>query len=183
MHAEALAAMRVILERSAGLVGSRANGSRYAADGYSTDELRRQPTVLDVGSYDVNGTYRPLVEGLGWQYTGLDLQPGPNVDIVASNPDRYPIADGAYDVVISGSTMEHVARPWRWVPELVRILRPGGLLCIVTHWQFPEHRYPMDYWRFMADGMRLLFDDTGQLEDYVIEYASQWDIAAAAWKV
>lgn len=183
MHAEALAAMRVMLERSVGMVGSRANGSRYAADGYSTDELRRQPTVLDVGSYDVNGTYRPLVEGLGWQYTGLDLQPGPNVDIVASNPDRYPIADGAYDVVISGSTMEHVARPWRWVPELVRILRPGGLLCIVTHWQFPEHRYPMDYWRFMADGMRLLFDDTGQLEDYVIEYASQWDIAAAAWKV
>ena len=182
MHAEALAAMRVMLERSVGMVGSRANGSRYAADGYSTDELRRQPTVLDVGSYDVNGTYRPLVEGLGWQYTGLDLQPGPNVDIVASNPDRYPIADGAYDVVISGSTMEHVARPWRWVPELVRILRPGGLLCIVTHWQFPEHRYPMDYWRFMADGMRLLFDDTGQLEDYVIEYASQWDIAAAAWK-
>ena len=182
MHAEALAAMRVMLERSAGLVGSRANGSRYAADGYSTDELRRQPTVLDVGSYDVNGTYRPLVEGLGWTYNGLDLQPGPNVDIVASDPDRYPIADGAYDVVISGSTMEHVARPWRWVPELVRVLRPGGLLAIVTHWQFPEHRYPMDYWRFMVDGMRLLLDDTGQLEDYVIEYVSQWDVAAAAWK-
>jgi hypothetical protein len=34
--------------------------------------------------------------------------------------------------VISGSTMEHVARPWRWVPELVRILRPGGLLAIVA---------------------------------------------------
>jgi len=186
MHAEALAAMRVILERSAGLVGSRANGLDTAVAAYSTSGAQgrdARPTVLDVGSYDVNGTYRPLVEGLGWQYTGLDLQPGPNVDIVASNPDRYPIADGAYDVVISGSTMEHVARPWRWVPELVRILRPGGLLCIVTHWQFPEHRYPMDYWRFMADGMRLLFDDTGQLEDYVIEYASQWDIAAAAWKV
>lgn len=41
----------------------------------------------------------------------------------------------------------------------------------------------MDYWRFMVDGMRLLLDDTGQLEDYVIEYVSQWDVAAAAWKV
>lgn len=163
MHAEALAAMRVILERSVVMLPPMAR-------------------VLDVGSYDVNGTYRPLVEGLNYRYTGLDLQAGPNVDIVASDPDHYPLPDASFDVVISGSTMEHVARPWRWVPELVRILRPGGLLAIVTHWQFPEHRYPMDYWRFMQDGMRLLFDDTGQLEHYVIEYASQWDIAAAAWK-
>ena len=163
MHAEALAAMRALLERSAPL-------------------LPTQAQVLDVGSYDVNGTYRPLVEGLGWRYTGLDLQAGPNVDIVATNPDRYPLVDACFDVVISGSTMEHVARPWRWVPELVRILRPGGLLAIVTHWTFPEHRYPMDYWRFMQDGMRLLLDDAGSKEHYVIEYVSQWDIAAAAWK-
>ncbi len=152
MHTEALNAMRTILEQSVTLLPPMAQ-------------------VLDVGSYDVNGTYRPLVESLHYRYTGLDLTPGPNVDIVADDPDHYPIPDAAFDVVISGSTMEHVARPWCWVPELVRVLRPGGLLAIVTHWQFPEHRYPMDYWRFMADGMR-----------YVIEYASQWDIAAAAWK-
>ena len=176
MHAEALAAMRVILERSAGMLdGSRANGEGLNA-------AFKPVQVLDVGSYDVNGTYRPLVEGLGWQYTGLDLQAGPNVDVVASDPDHYPLPDGSFDAVISGSTIEHVARPWRWVPELVRILRPGGLLAIVTHWQFPEHRYPMDYWRFMADGMQLLLDDAGGLEHTVIVYASQWDIAAAAWK-
>jgi SAM-dependent methyltransferase len=163
MHTEALNAMRTILERSAPLLPVSAQ-------------------VLDVGSYDVNGTYRPLVESLHYRYTGLDLTPGPNVDIVAGDPDHYPIPDASYDVVISGSTMEHVARPWRWVPELVRVLRPGGLLAIVTHWQFPEHRYPFDYWRFMVDGMRLLLDDAGSLDNYVIEYASQWDIAAAAWK-
>lgn len=163
MHAEALAAMRAILTGS-------------------VDMLPAEASVLDVGSYDVNGTYRPLVTELGWRYTGLDLTAGPNVDVVASDPDHFPIADASYDVVISGSTMEHVARPWRWVPELVRVLRPGGLLAIVTHWQFPEHRYPRDYWRFMVDGMELLFDDTGELEHYVIKYASQYDVAAAAWK-
>ncbi len=97
MHTEALNAMRTILERSAPLLPVSAQ-------------------VLDVGSYDVNGTYRPLVESLHYRYTGLDLTPGPNVDIVAGDPDHYPIPDASYDVVISGSTMEHVARPWRWVP-------------------------------------------------------------------
>lgn len=138
--------------------------------------------VLDVGSYDVNGTYRPLVEQLGHQYTGLDCGPGPNVDIVAANPYQYPIPDDSYDLVISGSTMEHVEAIWRWVPELVRVLRPGGMLAIVTHWQFQEHRYPVDCWRIMPDGMRYLFDLTERLERYQIGIVSPYDIAASAWK-
>jgi SAM-dependent methyltransferase len=154
-----------------------------------TNLLQRWPdglraNVLDVGSYDVNGTYRPLVESHdGWTYYGLDQSPGPNVDIVASDPYHYPMADGEYDIVLSGSTMEHVEAIWRWVPELVRVLRPGGLLCIVTHWQFQEHRYPVDCWRIMPDGMRYLFDQTGQLERYEIGIVSPYDIAGLAWKV
>jgi len=138
--------------------------------------------ALDVGACDVNGTYRPLVEGLGWQYTGLDVVAGPNVDVVTDSPYRFPFADGAFDVVLSGSTMEHVQAIWLWVPELVRVVRLGGWLAIVTHWQFPEHRYPVDCWRIMPDGMRYLFDHAGGLHDYEIKIASQYDIAALARK-
>ena len=139
--------------------------------------------ALDVGAYDVNGTYRPLVQGRGWLYTGLDVAPGPNVDVVTEDPYRFPLADDSFDVVLSGSTMEHVAAIWRWIPELVRVLRPGGALAIVTHWQFPQHRYPVDCWRIMPDGMRYLFDETGRLGRYEIEIASPYDIAGLAWKV
>lgn len=162
MHEQALRAMTKLI--------GRYNGPKPAK-------------VLDVGSYDVNGTYRPLVEGLGYSYTGLDVQPGPNVDIVSPRPYQFPIADGQYDIVLSGSTMEHVEAIWLWVPELVRVLRPGGMLAIVTHWQFPEHRYPVDCWRIMPDGMRYLFDLTGKLTNYDIWIASDYDIAAQAWKV
>ena len=34
----------------------------------------------------MNGTYRPLVTGLGWHYTGLDVSDGPNVDLVSPDP-------------------------------------------------------------------------------------------------
>ncbi len=139
--------------------------------------------VLDVGSYDVNGTFRPLVEGRGGLYTGLDMVPGPNVDVVAVDPYRFPFEADSFDVVMSGSTMEHVEAIWLWVPELVRVLKPGGYLALHTHWSFPEHRYPVDCWRVMPDGMRFLFDITGSLEDYQIRIANGMDIVATAWKV
>lgn len=142
-----------------------------------------QASVLDVGSYDVNGTYRPLVEGRGWQYLGLDTRPGPNVDLVATNPFGYPIGNNAFDVVISGQVMEHVTAIWYWIPELVRVLRPGGLLAIVTHWSQPEHRYPLDCWRIMPDGMRYLFDQTNQLAQYDIRIVNESDIIGSAFKV
>lgn len=138
--------------------------------------------VLDVGACDVNGTFRPLVEGRGWRYTGLDVAAGANVDIVTPDPFGFPLADNSFDIVISGSTMEHVTAIWRWVPELVRVLRPGGFLAIHTHWQFVEHRYPVDCWRIMPDGMRYLFDQTQWLERYNIGIANQMDIIGSAFK-
>jgi SAM-dependent methyltransferase len=119
--------------------------------------------VLDVGSLDLNGSYRELVEGRGWKYAGLDVRDGPNVDVV-SEPRYYPFRDGAFDAVISGSTMEHVAAIWLWVPELVRLLRAGGLLVVVAPHTWHEHRHPMDYWRILPQGMKYLFGATESLE-------------------
>lgn len=162
MHADSLKFMRTMLGR-----------------------IRREDvsTVLDVGSLDVNGSYRELIEGMGWQYTGLDVRPGRNVDVVSDDPFCFPFRTNMFDVVISGSTMEHVTRPWLWVPELARVVRPGGLLAIVTHWSFEEHRYPLDCYRYLPDGMRELFDLTGNLDRYDIRIASNTDIVASAIKV
>ena len=160
MHPESYALMDGMLRRT----------SRISAD------------VLDVGSYNFNGTFRPLVEQRGWNYTGLDTVAGPNVDVVAQAPFSFPFDDDAFDIVLSGSTMEHVTAIWLWVPELVRVLKPGGLLAIHTHWKFPEHRYPVDCWRIMPDGMRYLFDMTRWLRDYDIRIANDMDIIGTAWK-
>lgn len=139
--------------------------------------------VLDVGSLDINGSFRSLVEIRGWKYTGLDIVEGNNVDIVTQDPFHYPFEDNRFDVVLSGSTMEHVTEIWQWVPELARVLKPGGLLAIHTHWSFPEHRFPIDCWRIMPDGMKYLLDMTGMFEGYKIEIANHMDIIATAWKV
>lgn len=138
--------------------------------------------VLDVGSYNVNGTYKQMVVDRGWKYAGLDIQPGENVDIVSVDPYHFPVLSNTYDIVMTGSTMEHVEAIWLWIPELVRVLKVGGMLAIVTHWQFKEHRYPVDCWRIMPDGMHYLFDQTRRLVDYNIAIVSAYDIAATAFK-
>lgn len=157
--------------------------SRGLMDSMLTRAPFIQANVLDVGALDVNGNFRRLVENRGWRYTGLDMVGGKNVDVIADDPFHYPFADGDFDIVMSGSTAEHITAFWRWLPELVRLIRPGGFLAIHTHWQFKEHRYPVDNWRFLPDGLRFLFDETGQLNGYDIRIANQWDIVASAFKV
>jgi hypothetical protein len=42
--------------------------------------------LLDVDSFDVNGSYKPLFASTKAEYIGLDMEAGPNVDIAVSNP-------------------------------------------------------------------------------------------------
>jgi SAM-dependent methyltransferase len=115
--------------------------------------------VADIGSYDVNGTYRELFSGC--DYTGLDITPGPNVDRVV---EEYSFGDEQFDVVISGQTLEHVYDLYRWRTAAIRILQPGGLLCVIAPHTFGQHRFPVDCWRIFPDGMRWLFSELDIIE-------------------
>lgn len=113
-------------------------------------------SILDVGSFAVadHDSYRPLFERKLWTYTGVDIVPGPNVDIALSHPYKWDeISDDSADVVISGQALEHIAYFWVTAMEIGRALRPGGLACIIVPSRGVEHRYPLDCWRFYPDGM------------------------------
>lgn len=116
--------------------------------------------VLDVGSRWINGSYREMVEAKGWSYTGLDIVDGGNVDILCPWPYDYPIDDESFDLVISGSTMEHVPNLHRWTKELMRMVRPAGWLIVLTVNEWPEHKHPVDCWRILGDGMSFVLTNT-----------------------
>jgi len=111
-------------------------------------------SVLDVGSQDLNGSFRGIFSHSRFQYTGADIDLGPNVDIVLDYPYSWEkIQQDSFDIVISGNVLEHVEFPWRTFSEMTRVLKPGGLLCIIVPNGFREHRYPVDCWRFFTDGV------------------------------
>ena len=108
--------------------------------------------TLDVGGLNVNGTVRDLFA----DFRALDMRPGPGVDVVAPS-QAMPFEDGTFDTVVCLEMLEHDAAPWLTVEEIRRVLKPGGTLvmtaCGISH---PKHAYPSDYWRFTAEGMRVL---------------------------
>lgn len=129
--------------------------------------------VLDVGSYGVNGTYREIFSDTNkFIYTGLDVNPGPNVDYVPQNPYIWPeLEDEFFDVIISGQAFEHIEFPWLIINEMSRKLKKNGLICIVAPSRGPEHKYPVDCWRYYPDGFRALAKWAG-LE--VMETGTLW---------
>lgn len=83
--------------------------------------------VLDIGSLDVNGNNRYLFETC--DYTGLDIDHGPNVDIVVV-AHEYDAPDESYDVIISTECLEHDPFYRDTLLNAVRLLKPGGLLLL-----------------------------------------------------
>lgn len=113
--------------------------------------------ILDYGSLDVNGSFRALFDAPSWTYVGMDREGGPNVDVVVTEPYHWSaFPTRSFDVIVSGQALEHTELFWRTADELDRILKPGGLCCLLVPSSGPEHRYPVDCWRFYPDGLRAL---------------------------
>ncbi|MEY2542224.1 MAG: hypothetical protein QOI22_1826 [Verrucomicrobiota bacterium] len=138
------------------------------------DSRQNEPLlIVDLGSHDINGSYRSLFDKPPWHYLGADLAPGDNVDLVLRDPyDWRELKTGSVDIVISGQTLEHTEFFWETMFEIARVLKPHGLCCIIAPSSGPEHRFPIDCWRFYPDGLRAVARYAG-LE--VVEARTQWN--------
>jgi SAM-dependent methyltransferase len=115
--------------------------------------------ILDLGSAVVDnqrwGSYRKFFDSPKWEYIGADIEAGKNVDVIVS-PYKFPFKDEEFDVIISGQTLEHMEFPWLWIKELARILKKGGISCLIAPAVIHEHKYPIDTYRYYPDGMKAL---------------------------
>src|SRR5262249_47734283 len=116
--------------------------------------------ILEIGSQQVRGqeeiaNLRPLF--VAKPYMGMDMQPGPGVDVVA-NVEALPQPNASVGTVIAMNTLEHVPRFWRGLDEMHRVLRPDGAILLSCPFYFHMHSYPSDYWRFSPAALELLLE-------------------------
>lgn len=130
--------------------------------------------VLEVGSriHDPAAWYlvnRDL--GAGY-WTGIDMQPGQGVDVVADIHALPADWSEKFTGVLCSEVLEHVARPWVALPELRRVIEPGGWVIVTTLLTFHIHGYPSDFYRYTAEGLKVLLGDAG-FTDIATEYAGE----------
>jgi len=91
--------------------------------------------VLDVGSLDINGNNKGLFKNC--DYIGLDVIDGPNVDVVSIAHEFD--TDKLFDVVLSTNALEHDMYYELTLKNIVRLLKPSGLIFFCGSYKHKEH--------------------------------------------
>jgi SAM-dependent methyltransferase len=91
----------------------------------------------------------------------LEVDAFPNVDVLGVN-QKLPFQNSVFDAVLSLNVLEHVTDPFACASELIRVLKPGGMLYCCIPFMQPEHGYPDHYFNATRSGLRQLFG--GRLE-------------------
>jgi SAM-dependent methyltransferase len=83
-------------------------------------------SVIEIGSRNINGTVRTLFPNAAW--IGLDLHPGPDVDVVCDMLEYTP--QDVVDLVVCCEVLEHAEQWEKMITHASWWVKPGGLLLI-----------------------------------------------------
>lgn len=95
----------------------------------------------------------------------IDINPARNPQVVG-DAQALPFPDESFDAVVCSEVFEHVPDLHAASSEMVRVLKPGGLIILTARFAFPVHDAPGDYWRVSPYALERLFSD---LDEIVIE--------------
>jgi SAM-dependent methyltransferase len=104
---------------------------------------------------DLSATHRPTLQG---------------------DAARLPFTDGSFDGAVMFEVLEHVPDPAAAAAEVMRVLRSGGTLLGSAPFVSPIHGDPHDYFRFSAEGLRVVLRGFSD-----VQIMPQGNAGGAAW--
>ncbi len=131
------------------------------------DHLPAETTVLDVGC-GIGGSSRILARDYGFDVTGITISPQqvkraqeltpPGVSAQFQVDDALALSfpDASFDVVWSIEAGPHMPDKAQFARELLRVLKPGGILVVADWNQRDDRRLPLNFWEKLV--MRQLLD-------------------------
>jgi len=112
--------------------------------------------MLEVGG--VNPNPKDYENDFGLKYNNIDLDTHGSIYTIKGDITDCPqIKDNTYDFIYSTDTFEHIAEPWKAAKEMIRILKPGGIIFIIVPFAYRYHPVPIDYWRYTPQCLEFLF--------------------------
>jgi len=114
-------------------------------------------TVLDVGC-GIGGSSRILAKDYGFAVTGVTISPqqvkraqeltveGLNAQFLVDDAMHLSFPDGSFDVVWSIEAGPHMPDKAIFAKELLRVLKPGGVLVVADWNQRDDRQSPLNFW-------------------------------------
>ncbi len=131
------------------------------------DGLPAGTTVLDVGC-GIGGSSRILARDYGFAVTGITISPQQvrraqeltpshiNAQFQVDDALNLSFPDASFDVVWSIEAGPHMPDKARYAQEMLRVLKPGGILVVADWNQRDDRRQPLNGWERRV--MRQLLD-------------------------
>ncbi|MEH1820722.1 MAG: methyltransferase domain-containing protein [Nostoc sp.] len=121
------------------------------------EKLPPGTTVLDVGC-GIGGSSRILARDYGFAVTGITISPqqvkraqeltpkGLNVQFAVDDAMALSFPDASFDVVWSIEAGPHMPDKTVFARELMRVLKPGGILVVADWNQRDDRQKPLNFW-------------------------------------
>jgi MPBQ/MSBQ methyltransferase len=121
------------------------------------DKLPPGTTVLDVGC-GIGGSSRILARDYGFAVTGITISPqqveraqeltpeGINAKFVVDDAMAISFPDASFDVVWSIEAGPHMPDKAVFAKELMRVLKPGGIMVMADWNQRDDRQIPLNIW-------------------------------------
>jgi len=100
------------------------------------------------------------------EYIGLDYASeghshvDENIDVFYDGK-TIPFPDNSFDSVFSSEVFEHVFSLQEILPEISRIIKPGGKLLVTCPFAWEEHEIPVDYARYTRFALQDMLEKNG----------------------
>ena len=121
------------------------------------DKLPSGTTLLDVGC-GIGGSSRVLAKDYGFDVTGVTISPqqvkraqqltpeGINAKFLVDDAMALSFPDESFDVVWSVEAGPHMPDKAVFAQELIRVLKPGGILVVADWNQRDDRQKPLNFW-------------------------------------
>jgi SAM-dependent methyltransferase len=139
--------------------GNRGNGFPQTYE-WALANIGEDALVLDCGSGDRKFADPRVV---AFEYMPFEL---PNI---FGDGHALPFADETFDIVFSQAVMEHMRDPYLASREIMRVLKPGGLVYAESAFMQPLHAVPYHFFNTTPWGFESLFVGLG-IDHHVTEW-------------
>ena len=127
-----------------------------------------QGKVLDIGCGQ--SPYKHLLNSQKTQYYGVDIEEAnqkfdyKNSQIIHFDGQNIPLGDSLMDSFICTEVLEHIQEPEKFIAEIYRVLKVGGVGVVTVPWSARYHYIPYDYYRYTPSTLNRLFQNFSSIK-------------------